>query len=393
MSHISLNINPSADDMSPDEAAITYQDLVDGFKCTIEDVQFKASEFKKFIADLSKHLGEISVFDYSRGKNAVSLRYKNDSVRLYVRGNSVDLFMSAYSTSEDVSQIVWQTYRKHSVQETNIDVFVTTYYMNGANLSDNVKEMNIKDLAYLSKDYYPYIDIDAMFDQFFTGSENIFLISGEPGLGKSKMSSLAIRHAYNNPDKLPYDKCEDNPGLEEQFINVAYVKSVDVLANDKFWRKLETDQTDIVIIDDLDYMLTRRDAEVNTSDDVRKNAFLNQFLSFTDGVEKSHTKFIITTNQGFKDIDSALLRKGRLFDIIELRRLDRDESLLIWEQSGLSVDEFNITFSTHEILPAVLGSEISKRLNKRIDKSTASYLREDGISRMQETSKPKRLGL
>lgn len=392
MNQISLNINPTADHLTPDEALITYRDMDDGFAYSLEDIRFKASEFKSFINEISTHLGELHKYDYSRGKNAVNVRYKNAQVRIYVRGNSVDLYMSAYSTSEHVSETIWKTYSKYIVQENDIDVFVNSYYMNGNSLDNNNKQMKIDDLRYISKDYYPYINTDMMFDQFFTGSENIFLIVGEPGLGKSKMSTLAIRHAYNNPDKLPYDKIADNPGLEEQFINIVYVKSIDVLVNDKFWRTLETDQADIVVIDDLDYMLTRRDGEVQSADDVRKNTFLNQFLSFTDGVEKSRTKFIITTNQPFDEIDSALLRKGRLFDIIELRRLHRGEALVIWEQNGLSESEFSKVFTGSEILPANLGSEIAKRLNTRIEKSTSSYLREDGISKIQRAQRAKRVG-
>jgi hypothetical protein len=392
MNQISLNINPTADKLSPDEALITYRDMDDGFVHSLEDIRFKAPEFKSFIDELSLHLGELTKYDYSRGKNVVNVRYKNAQVRIYLRGNSIDLYMSAYSTSEYASEIIWKTYSKYIVQENNIDVFVTSYYMNGNTLDDNFKQIKVDDLRYLSKDYYPYIDTDMMFDQFFTGPENIFLIVGEPGLGKSKMSTLAIRHAYDNPDKLPYDKMADSPGLEEQFINIVYVKSVDVLVNDMFWRKIEADMIDIVVIDDLDYMLTRRDGEVRTADDIRKNTFLNQFLSFTDGVVKSRTKFIITTNQAFDEIDSALLRKGRLFDIIELRRLHRSEALVIWEQNGLPESEFSKVFTTQEILPANLGSEISKRLNKRVKKSTESYLREDGISKIQRAGRTKRVG-
>lgn len=393
MNQIALNINPYAEDLPPDEAVISYRDMIDGFTYTLEEVQFKTADFKRFIEELSTLVGDMTTYDYSRGKNAVNLIFKNDKVRLYVRGNSIDLYMTAYGNSEEVAQTIWNIYKKHSVEETNIDVFVTSYFMNGNSLDNNHKRMKIEELKYLSKDYYPYIDTDMMFDQFFTGSENIFLIVGEPGLGKSKMSTLAILHAFNNHDKLPYDKKVDNPGLEEQFINIVYVKSVDVLVNDNFWRRLEADQADIVVIDDLDYMLTRRDGDVQSDDDIRKNTFLNQFLSFTDGVEKSHTKFIITTNQSFDEIDSALLRKGRLFDIIELRRLNREEAMHIWEQNGLDAKEFAKVFNSHEILPANLGSEIAKRLNKRIKKSTESYLREDGISKIQKAGRTKRIGL
>lgn len=140
-------------------------------------------------------------------------------------------------------------------------------------------------------------------------------------------------------------------------------------------------------------MLTKRDAEVTSSDDAIKNTFLNQFLSFTDGVEKHKTKFIITTNQKYNDIDTALLRKGRLFDILELRQLDQKEALEIWIDNGLSVTEFHNVFHDHHVLPADLGSEINKRLNDRIDSATVAYLKEDGISKVIKASRVKKIGV
>ena len=99
-----------------------------------------------------------------------------------------------------------------------------------------------------------------------------------------------------------------------------------------------------------------------TSDDAKKNAFLNQLLSFTDGVQKNKTKFIITTNQHFDDVDTALLRKGRLFDILEFRKLTNSEALKIWLEQELKEEEFNKLF-TDDVLQSDLGSEISKRKN------------------------------
>jgi SpoVK/Ycf46/Vps4 family AAA+-type ATPase len=156
---------------------------------------------------------------------------------------------------------------------------------------------------------------------------------------------------------------------------------------------LEADTYDFVILDDLDYMLTKRDSEVTSSDDAKKNNFLNQFLSFTDGIKKNNTKFIITTNQSFEDIDSALLRKGRMFDILELRRLDKNEALEIWKENELEESEFNSIFTQHEILSADLGSEINKRLNKRIENTLSPYLKEEGISKMTKAGRTKKIGL
>ena len=389
-----LVITHSADDISVDDAIVVYRDMQDGYLYTIEEAVFKTHEFKAFIKDVMGSIDPtIKEYDYSRNKNQQFRKYVGDNIHMYFRGNSVELFGSINCKTEEIAHTVWKDICKYAADDDSIEMYMHSYFMNNGHLDDSSKQIKFDELNYISDKYYPYIDTQIMFDQFFTGAENILLLVGEPGLGKSKMSTLALKHAFRNPDKLPYDKIADNPALDNQFISVVYVKSTDVLVNDKFWRELAKMQADICIIDDLDYMLTKRDSEVTNSDDQKKNDFLNQFLSFTDGVEKFKTKFIITTNQKYNDIDSALLRKGRLFDIIELRKLDRNEALEVWLENDLSKDEFESVFHTHEILPAELGSEIAKRLNTRIDTATASYLKEEGISKIIKASRAKKIGL
>jgi hypothetical protein len=391
--NLHLQISHNNEDISIEEAVHSYNDIEEGFIFTIQDIVLKAAEYAGFIADIKKEFKGIKEYDYSRNKNQFFMKFMSDDFRMYVRGNSLDLFAMVYCKSEDINKKIWDLFNKHAHEENTIDVFMHSYFMNGGQLDDSSKRMNQDELNYLSDKYYPYIDTGIMFDQFFTGAENILLLVGEPGLGKSKMSTLALKHALAYPDNLPYDKLESNPALENQYINAVYVKSTDVLANDKFWRVMEKIQADFCIIDDLDYMLTKRDSEVVSGDDQVKNAFLNQFLSFTDGVEKHRTKFIITTNQKYTDIDTALLRKGRLFDILELRHLYKEEAMEIWSDNDLDMDDFHKIFTSNEVLPADLGSEINKRLNTRIETATESYLKEDGISKVEKAGRQRKIGL
>jgi hypothetical protein len=244
----------------------------------------------------------------------------------------------------------------------------------------------------ISTDYYPYIDTNIMFEQFLTLQENILIMTGVAGLGKSKLSTAILKFAAEHDDILPYDKLKSHPDLEIQYVNVAYIKSTDVLADDNFWRVLSAREYDFVILDDLDYMLTKRSAEVQSHDDQIRNKFLNEFLSFTDGIEKTKTKFIITTNQSTSDVDLALLRKGRLFDILELRELKIKEAYCIWEKAGLKESDFHAVYEGKDtVLPADLGSEITKHLNPG-KKSLKGYLKEDGISKMSKSKKSKKIG-
>lgn len=387
-----LNIGYS-EDVSVDEAISIHNDFEAGFNYSIPEIGMKQSELSDIIEGIEKEFGDLKEYDYSRNQVSVFKKFINENIRIYVRGNSADVFGSFHTTSEDNNLKLWEIYNKNTEHSSDVMIFVHSYFMDRGALSEDIRVIKPEDLGYISESYYPYLDAGVMFDQFFTGNENILLLVGRPGRGKSKLSTLALKHAYENPDKLPYDKMKNDPTIDDQFITCGFVKSLDVLANDSFWRTLEKDPPDFCIIDDLDYMLTKRDAEVQGSDDVVKNSFLNQFLSFTDGVEKNKTKFIITTNQSYDDIDSALLRKGRLFDILELRQLDKSEALEIWKENSLPEEEFFDLFKTHEVLPAELGSEVDKRLNNRIETATKSYLKEKGVSKVQKALRTKKISL
>lgn len=370
-----------------------YIDSSNGYVYPLEDMCLDTGDFDDFVAEIEKVFGKINQFDYSRNANNVNIELVSDRIIGTVGGNIDSLYVEFKFKTEEDRYEAFQVYNMFLKEETSVQIFSYSYSMYGGELSDSVKIFDDSQLENISNSFYPYIDVPVMFDQFFMGSENILLLVGEPGLGKSKLSTAALKYALQNPDKIPYDKMADDPGLESQYISVAFVKSTEVLANDNFWRTMAQTTPDFCIIDDLDYMLTSRDAEVMSHDDMLKNAFLNQFLSYTDGVEKNKTKFIITTNQHYNEIDTAVLRKGRLFDILELRKLSSDEALEIWQEFGLDTKLFFKHFPEKHVLPAELGVMIDKQKNQRLDNPTASYLKESGISKVQRATKTKRIGL
>jgi DNA replication protein DnaC len=387
-----LNVTHNFEDFTIEDAIIAHRDIQDGFIFPLLELSFKSKKYEAFLTDLGNFC-ELETFDYSKTKNNISRRITSENIRMYVHGNSLDMYGGIYCKTEEICRDIWNIYLRHVDKRDSVDLYMHSYFMNNGNLGNDSKTVDHTDFDYISDLYYPYINTDVMFDQFFTGAENILLIVGEPGLGKSKCATLALKHAINNSENLPYDKIVENPALDSQYITTVYVKSTDVLINDKFWRALASHKADFCIIDDLDYMLTKRDSEVHSQDDQKKNDFLNQFLSFTDGVEKHNTKFIITTNQTYNDIDSALLRKGRLFDILELRALTQGEAFDIWASNDLESADFYNTFATDSVLPADLGSEISKRKNVRITTSCESYLKETGISKVVKANRVKKISL
>lgn len=245
---------------------------------------------------------------------------------------------------------------------------------NSTDIDTTNGSVKVESIAYIEDEEHYDISIDA---------PHLYVSPSGVIHHNSKMSTSILKYAAEHDDILPYDKMEDVYD-DHQYVAVASVKSNAVLADDLFWKELEQKEFDFVILDDLDFFLTSRNNEVTSNDEDQKNKFLNQFLSFTDGLEKSKTKFIITTNQPYKDLDTAVLRKGRLFDILELRDLSNEEALVIWKENDLKKKDFPYK---GRVLPADLGSEIAKRKNTKIQESTEPYILEEGISKIDIQNK------
>lgn len=366
------------------------RNINDGYSYMKLSLNLKYETFGKFLSDIKQN-EILDEYDYTVSKHNIEIIYKNHNVIISVSGNTKTIYIDMYAKTEEKLNIIFKTYIKYyELNVSEIECFFDSYYLRNGQVDSSTTVKYFKDFKDLDESYYPYIDLDIMYEQFAVGYENILLCVGDPGLGKSKLASMILKYAFLNPDKLPYDKFADGSDIDNQFINVAYVKSPEILSKDEFWRKLENLTPDFVIIDDLDYMLTKRDAEIQTHEDTIKNNFLNQFLSFTDGVNKNKTKFIITTNQPYDSIDVAILRKGRIFDILELRKLKREEAKNIWLNKELDISDFDKIFVDEYILSADLGSEIAKRKNTQIRQET-TYLKEQGISKI--TRNKKKIGI
>ena len=382
-----FNISLNSDILGPSESLILANDVLSGYSYPMDDLLLQDGTFPKFLEKLKEKFKDIIEFDFSDSKRNIFKQYQSPDFIMYANGqNDDDIFVSFNCKNVIIANNIFKIYKEFIKIEDEVNIFMTSYFMNSGRLDESFKRLNSNDLKLISKKYYPYINTDNMFSQFFTLSENILILTGKPGLGKSKMFNTMLKFAVEHPKILPYEKNNNGIDLETQFINVAFVRSIDVLADDKFWGELSSKSYDFVIMDDLDYMLTKRDEEVQSQDDHTKNLFLNNFLSFTDGIEKHKTKFIITTNQPYKGLDLALLRKGRLFDILELRDLSNFEALDIWKDNNLNEDIFNEIFDDR-VLQADLGSEIERQLNDKISKSSSEYLLEPSISKTKKVKK------
>lgn len=400
MINLSLTHSDNGIGITPEEAITQYLDVEDGYNVNIQNLVFpNETILTNFVNSLN--VKDLKTYDYkSTGLKSFqhTIKYMCSDFKLYVNDScdTGNMFACLSAKNDDIALKFWNKYVELMKREktSNYKFTIDTIYINSSGDISNyyIDIDNDDDKFNVSKEYYPYIDTDALFEQFFKSEENILILSGESGLGKSKFATLCIKYLIEH-----YQEISNNKNIDyfDNNIIIDMVKNAKILSSETFWHDLMVNQSKnpLVIIDDLDFMLTARSNETLSEEDVYKNMFLNNFLTFTDGVLKSSVKFIITTNQKISDIDQALMRKGRLFDILELRKLKNSEALEIWKNANLDEEIFKNKFKNLDsILASDLGSMIQKYQNSSIINNKHNYLKDQKISKV-ETFKTKKLGL
>jgi len=405
-------VNVTKDSYTTDHQVLFSAYALNKFNLTFEDLKIKYKDLEKVIPkimEVDKNLIRLD-FPINIFYDFVILESDDYLITFDSCENkkkiSICFYFNSYKESKEIFDII------QSFQDKDDEVFVSvaSYYYDGQKQLKATENIKVKDdFNYNSLAYYPFLDTEEMFKQYMMSDSNILLLCGTPGTGKTKLGDAFMKYLLDETDvelvtkKQTIDYYEDGKGTsvdidtkESEGVKVAYVKNEDILADDLFWNSLREEEFHLVFLDDLDYSLLPRTQNVSTSEDIQKNKFISNLLSFTDGIFESgnKTKFIITTNRPVSDIDTAVLRKGRTFDILELRELKHEEATEIWISEGLELEQFNKQFKGDKILQADLGSAISmaiKARDKHID--LKSYVKEDGISIYNTIKTPHKIGL
>lgn len=155
---------------------------------------------------------------------------------------------------------------------------------------------------------YPWIkgDLDEYIDNYLNSNASVLILIGPPGLGKTTLIKNII-HRSGGDAKVAYDeKVMNDDGLFAGFID---------------------DDSRFLIMEDADAFLQSRQ---------EGNTMMHKFLNVSDGlISAADKKLIFSTNLPNRtDIDEALMRPGRCFDVLQFRPLTVDEAQAVIDESG-----------------------------------------------------------
>lgn len=147
---------------------------------------------------------------------------------------------------------------------------------------------------------YPFIEegVEQFVDDFLASNENVLLLIGPPGTGKSNLIQYIVARSERNA-MITYDP--------------------EIMAKDSIFANFIESSADTFVMEDADAFLAGR---------TEGNLSMHRFLNVSSGiVSMRNKKLIFSTNlESTDEVDSALLRPGRCFDIVQFRKLTVPEA-------------------------------------------------------------------
>lgn len=191
------------------------------------------------------------------------------------------------------------------------------------------------------KEMYPSLGDESLedyYDRYMDSSASILVLIGPPGTAKTTFIRGLLAHTQSSA-LVTYDAA--------------------ILSKDFFFASFIDNEANVMVLEDSDNFLKSR------SDG---NSIMHLFLNLGDGlVTTKGKKMIFSTNlPSIRDIDPALIRPGRCFDILTFDNLTQEQAEKMAEKFGITLNETRNHWSVAEVFGAQKDEQKHKPEQRRV---------------------------
>lgn len=299
------------------------------------------SDFEQLLDVLRKKYNDfhcISLGKYIVLEDNLIISIKADSVDHVIRTVTFKLFSSDGQLTKDTIKTLQDELKTITIDQTHRVTF-KWFFIERGELVGYELPVELNDIIF--PEAYPYIeDFDKYIENYINGSENILILCGQPGTGKTRLIREIIKR-MQPVSKLNNDDDDDYPVRtgRTSYRTVTCSNSDEVIHDDKFYFDFLSGYSKVLVLEDADFNLktTRKDGNSN----------LNKLLFTADGLIPTNKKIIISTNLNVNHIDSAVVRAGRCYDTLKSRELTRKEVKLFLNKYN---NHYNTQYTIEEIM-------------------------------------------
>lgn len=171
---------------------------------------------------------------------------------------------------------------------------------------------------------YPWLEgrsLEKYYEDFMASPASILLLIGPPGTGKTTFIRGMLQHTESSAT-VSYDSAV----LEKDYVFASFI---------------EGDKS-LLILEDADMFLKSRK---------EGNTMMHKFLNVGDGlVTTKGKKLVFSTNlPSIKDIDPALVRPGRCYDIVHFNELTQSEAEALATKTGATLNGVRKSWSIADV--------------------------------------------